>query len=203
MTSARAPLTNGLALICAAIHLLLLLSGRLEWAVLTAGFIPERWSGLAYGPAVPALLSPLSAAFLHASVFHLAMNMLILVYVGRQLEPALGWKALAILLLAGVYGGAVTEWLFAVPDGRVVIGASGAISGLIAAFAFIFNRNDVRGWGPFPPIVVRAAWLAAAWIGLQLAIGLVFGGAIAIFSHIGGFVAGLAVTRPLLRWRFR
>lgn len=202
MVSARAPLTNGLALLCAAIHGLLLVSGRHDWAIMSAGFIPERWSGLAYGPAVPALLSPLTAALLHASVLHLAMNMLILVFVGRQLEPALGWKALAILLLSGIYGGAVAEWVMAASDGRVVIGASGAISALIAAFAFIFNRNAVRGWGPFSAVVVRAAWLAAAWIGLQLAIGLAFGGGIAIFSHIGGFVAGLLLTRPLLRWRF-
>lgn len=202
MVAARAPLTNRLALFCAAIHIALLASGRQEWAIMSAGFIPERWSGLAYGPAVPALLSPITAALLHASVLHLAMNMLILVYIGRQLEPALGWKAMAVLLLAGIYGGALAEWLLAAPDGRVVIGASGAISALVAAFAFIFNRNNVRGWGPFSPVVVRAAWLAAAWIGFQLAIGFAAGGGIAIFSHIGGFVAGLALTRPLLRWRF-
>jgi membrane associated rhomboid family serine protease len=181
---------------------LLLITGRHEWAVLTAGFIPERWSGLAYGPAVPALLSPITAALLHANVLHLAMNMMVLVFIGRQLEPALGWRALAVLLLAGIYGAALAEWLAGASNGGVVIGASGAISALVAAFAFIFNRNDVRGWGPFPPVMVRALWLAAAWIGLQLAVGLAFGGGIAVYSHIGGFIAGLVLTRPLLRWRF-
>lgn len=195
-------MTNGLALLCAGVHLLLLVSGRHEWAVLTGGFIPDRWSGLAYGPAVPALLSPITAALLHAGVLHLAMNMMVLLFIGRQLEPALGWRGLALLLLAGIYGAAIAEWLSGASDGGVVIGASGAISALVAAFAFIFNRNQVRGWGPFPPVMVRALWLAAAWIGLQLAVGLAFGGGIAVFSHIGGFLAGLLLTRPLLRWRF-
>jgi membrane associated rhomboid family serine protease len=196
-------LTNGLALTCAAIHLLLLLTGRHEWAVMAAGFIPERLSGLTYGPAVPALLSPLTAAFLHADVLHLGMNMLILLFIGRQLEPALGTRALALLLLAGVVGGALVEWAFSAADGRIVIGASGAISALVAAFAFIFNRNQVRAVGPFSPVVVRSLWLAAAWIGLQLAIGYASGGGIAVLSHIGGFLAGLVLTRPLLRLRFR
>jgi membrane associated rhomboid family serine protease len=202
MPPARAPLTHGLALLCGAVHLLLLVSGRHEWAVPFAGFIPARWEGVSFGPGVPALLSPLTAALLHAHVLHLAMNVLILVFVGRQLEPVLGPRLFALLLLAGVYGAAVAEWLFAVQGNIVIIGASGAISALVAAFAFIFNRNQVRAIGPIPAVVVRAAWLAAAWIGLQFAIGWAAGGGIAILSHIGGFVAGLLLTRPLLRWRF-
>lgn len=203
MPRSPAPLTNGLALLCAGIHIILLLTGWQQWAIMSAGFIPERWNGMAYGPAIPALLSPLTAALLHANVLHLAFNMVMLVFIGRQLEPALSTRGLAVLLLAGVYGGAVVEWLAAGGDGRVVIGASGAISALVAAFAFIFNRNQVRGFGPFPAVLVRAVWLAAAWIGLQFAVGFAAGGGIAIWTHIGGFLAGLVLTRPLLRWRFQ
>ncbi len=127
-----------------------------------------------------------------------------LVFVGRQLEPLLGAAAFALLLLAGVYAGAAAEVAFA-PDGpRLVIGASAAVSAAIAAFAFIFNRNQVRAIGPFPPVVVRALWLGAAWLGLQLAMGVAGGGfgRIAIWSHVGGFAAGLLLTRPLLLWRY-
>jgi membrane associated rhomboid family serine protease len=52
---------------------------------------------------------------------------------------------------------------------------------------------------------VRALWLAAAWIGLQLLLGFAGGsgfGAVAIWAHVGGFLAGLLLARPLLRWRF-
>lgn len=203
MTARTAPLTHGIALACAAIHLVLLLTGRLPWAVLVAGFIPARLTGLADLPAaVPAWLTPLSSAFVHGSVLHLALNLMILIFVGRQLEPAFGTRGMAILLLAGAYAGALLHWATDPASPVPVVGASGAISALIAAFAFIFNRNDVRRVGPFPPVVVRAAWLGAAWIGVQLATSIAFGG-IAVFSHIGGFLAGLVLTRPLLRQRFR
>lgn len=200
----RTPLINMLALTCCAVFLALLLTGRLAWGAFFAGFIPARLSGVAdLAGAMPVWLTPLSSAFLHAGILHLAVNMLMMIFIGRQLEPAFGKRGLAALLLAGAYAGAFLHWAIEPASTTPVVGASGAISALVAAFAFIFNRDDVRGIGPFPPVVVRAAWLAAAWIGVQLAMGLAFGGGIAIFSHIGGFLAGLMLTRPLLRWRFR
>jgi membrane associated rhomboid family serine protease len=200
----RTPLINSVALACCALHVALLLTGRLPWAAVLAGFIPARLSGIAdLTGAVPAWLTPLTSALLHAGIAHLALNMLMMVFIGRQLEPAFGKRGLAILLVVGAYAGALVHWAFDPASTTPVVGASGAISALVAAFAFIFNQNDVRAIGPFPAVVVRAAWLAAAWIGVQLAIGFAFGGGIAIFSHIGGFLAGLVLTRPLLRWRFR
>ena len=199
----RAPLINTLALLCCAIFLALLLTGRLGWAAYTAGFIPARLGGAALVGALPVWLTPLSSALLHGGLLHLGINMLMMVFLGRQLEPAFGRRGLALLLIIGAYAGALLHWAVDPGSTTPVVGASGAISALVAAFAFIFNRDNVRGIGPFPPVVVRAAWLAAAWIGVQLATGIAFGGGIAIFSHIGGFMAGLLLTRPLLRWRFR
>ena len=204
MPARRTPFINGIALACCALHVALLLTGRLPWAALFAGFIPARLSGIAdLAGALPVWLTPLSSAFLHAGLLHLAVNMLMMIFIGRQLEPAFGKRGLAALLLVGAYAGALLHWAIEPASITPVVGASGAISALVAAFAFIFNRDNVQRIGPFPPVVVRAAWLAAAWIGVQLAMGLAFGGGIAIFSHIGGFLAGLAMTRPLLRWRFR
>jgi membrane associated rhomboid family serine protease len=204
MPAQRTPFINALALACCAVHLALLLTGRGAWGTLAAGFIPARLSGLADLPgALPAWLTPLSSAFLHAGILHLAVNMLMMIFIGRQLEPAFGKRGLSILLVAGAYAGSLLHWMFEPASTTPVIGASGAISALVAAYAFIFNRDKVRAIGPFSPVVVRAAWLAAAWIGVQLAIGFAFGGGIAIFSHIGGFLVGLVLTRPLLRWRFR
>jgi membrane associated rhomboid family serine protease len=204
MPARRTPLINSVALACVAIHVALLFTGRLPWASVVAGFIPARLSGIAdLAGAVPVWLTPLTSAFLHAGVVHLALNMVMMLFIGRQLEPAFGKRGLAIVLVVGAYAGALMHWSIEPASTTPVVGASGAISALVAAFAFIFNQNDVRAIGPFPPVVVRAAWLAAAWIGVQLAIGFAFGGGIAIFSHIGGFLAGLVLTRPLLRWRFK
>ena len=87
-----------------------------------------------------------------------------------------------------------------------MVGASGAISAILGAYALLFARNKVDPVGPIPGHVVRIIWLTLAWIGIQLMIGLATSGnlqGIAIFAHIGGFVAGLVLTRPLLEWRFR
>jgi membrane associated rhomboid family serine protease len=70
----------------------------------------------------------------------------------------------------------------------------------------LFGRNRVKVAHPGLATILNALWLGAAWIVLQILIGFTFetsGIAIAIFAHIGGFVAGLALARPLLllRWR--
>src|SRR3546814_7419275 len=87
------------------------------------------------GTMVPFLLTPLTAAFLHGGVLHLIFNLVVLLYIGRQLEAPLGSRAMAVLLGTGAYAGALAHWL-ADPQSNVpMIGASGAISALIAVFA--------------------------------------------------------------------
>jgi membrane associated rhomboid family serine protease len=86
-----------------------------------------------------------------------------------------------------------------------MIGASGAISAILGAYAMMFSQSEARAFGPIPAEWVRALWLAAGWTGVQWMIG--FAGAasgysIAIAAHIGGFFAGLLLTKPLLRRRF-
>ena len=90
-----------------------------------------------------------------------------------------------------------------------MVGASGAISAVVATYALLYSQQQVRRIGPFSANIVRLAWLAGGWIALQLMIGFATAGGmgdlgqIAVAAHIGGFLAGLALTRPLLRWRFR
>mgnify|MGYP001149003650 CR=1 FL=1 len=154
---------------------------------------------------VPAFLTPLTSALLHGGWLHLIFNMVMLLFIGRQLEGPLGGRAMVVLLIAGAYAGALAQW-FADPQSVVpMIGASGAISALVAVFALIFSRSQTSALGPIPAHWVRAIWLAAAWIGLQLMLGFAGGGgfgAVAIWAHVGGFLAGLFLARPLLRWRF-
>jgi membrane associated rhomboid family serine protease len=208
MNAQQAPLTTGYALICVVLFVLLWITGWQGEAIVRAGFIPARSSAeliLPPGTMVPFLLTPLSSAFLHGSLFHLLFNMLVLLFIGRQLEAPLGGRLMAVLLVAGAYAGAFAQWL-ADPQAAVpMIGASGAISAVIAMFALIFSRSAPAAIGPVPSHWVRALWLAAAWIGLQLLLGFAGGGgfgAVAIWAHVGGFLAGLLLARPLLRWRF-
>jgi membrane associated rhomboid family serine protease len=87
-----------------------------------------------------------------------------------------------------------------------MVGASGAISALLGAYALLFGRNKVRIAHPGLATFVNALWLGAAWVGLQILVGLTFettGLRIAIAAHIGGFVAGLLLAKPLLMLKWR
>lgn len=203
--------TNGLIIANVVIFLVLLIFGWQQEALLRGGLFPIRLSGealdlTAYGWLVPAWLTPLSAAFLHAGLLHLSMNMLMLLFCGRYVEQALGPGLMAILYGVGAYAAAIAQYAVDTTSMVPMIGASGAISAILGAYALLFARNRVDAVGPIPSHVVRILWLALAWIGIQLMIGVATSGdlqGIAIFAHIGGFVAGLVLTRPLLEWRFR
>ena len=87
-----------------------------------------------------------------------------------------------------------------------MVGASGAISAIIGAYAMLFGRNKVRIANPQLALWLHALWLMAAWVGLQLLMGFTFetaGARLAIGAHIGGFVVGLLLVKPLLLWRYR
>lgn len=209
MRTQLAPLTSGFAAICVLLHVGLWISGLHIYAVVGAGFIPARFSGAVASPDIwllPAYLTPITSAFLHGSAMHLFFNMLILLFIGRQLEPPMGFKFVGITLFAGALGGALGQYLANPLETTPMIGASGSISALIAVYALIFSQSKTSAIGPIPGHWVRALWLAAAWIGLQLLIGLAGSGelgSIAIWAHVGGFIAGLLMARPMLRWRFR
>ena len=203
-----APLVTGYALACVVLHVLLAITGFQIDAIVRAGFIPARFGSeliVPPGTMVPFVFTPVTAAFLHGGWLHLIFNLIMLLFIGRQLEAPLGAKAMGVLLVAGAYVGAFAQYLADPASSVPMIGASGAISALIAVFALIFSRSQTKAIGPIPAHWVRALWLALAWIGLQLLLGFSGGGdfgAVAIWAHVGGFLAGLLLARPLLRWRF-
>ncbi len=176
-------------------------------AAITMGFIPARWSGAEFiGAAVPAFLTPLTATLVHAGLFHLGLNLLVLVWCGMQVERVLGAKALVFLYVVSAYTAAVAEWLVAPHAAVPMVGASGAVSGVIGAFALSFGQQKriVRS----QPLnrMLNALWLLAAWIVLQLMTGALAGFEgvlVATPAHVGGFLSGLLLQRPLLMWRWR
>jgi membrane associated rhomboid family serine protease len=151
-------------------------------------------------------LTPFTAALIHGGFFHLAMNMLMLVVCGTAVERVLGGGPLIVLYLAGALAAGAGQFI-ADPGSPVpMIGASGAVSAVIAVYAMLFSRNEVKAIGPIPTHWVRALWLGAGWIVVQLLIGFASIGSefqIAIAAHIGGFLIGLVMARPLLAWRYR
>ena len=202
----EAPLTEALAVALVAAHLLFLLTGSWTQAVLEGALVPARITGVMPTGAVPAVLTPLSSVFLHANLLHLGFNLLLLVFCGLQVEPVLGSGRTAILLTIGAYGAALAEVALHPSLPEPVIGASGALSALIATYALYFGPQRGRAFGPLSAATVRALWLGVAWVVLNIAQAWAFGTmgtGIAVGEHIGGFAVGLLLARPLLRHRIR
>lgn len=199
--------TITIALITAATFLLAGLLGAQNRASMIMGVIPARLSGyIDFTPAMPAWLTPLTATLVHGGFLHLALNLLMLIWCGSMVERALGAKALILLYVVGAYVAAIAQWLVAPASPTPMIGASGAISAVIGAFALSFGQQKkiVRSAGLNRTL--NALWLLVAWIVLQIMSGMLAGTQgylLATPAHIGGFVAGLLLQRPLLLWRYR
>jgi membrane associated rhomboid family serine protease len=183
------------------------LSGMADQATVGMGFIPARFSGLVTVPfAVPAFLTPLTSTLVHAGLVHLGFNLLVFVWCGTQVERVLGKTGLIILYLVGAYSSALLQWVSSPASITPMVGASGAISAIIGAFALSFGRpkpftNNLRinRW-------INVVWLMIAWIVLQVMMGWLAGGQgylLATPAHIGGFAAGLLLQRPLLLFHYR
>jgi len=178
-----------------------------EQAAAVLGFIPARFSGLiTISPAVPTFLTPLSATLAHANAIHIGFNMLIFVWCGSQVERVLGKVGLILLYVVGAYASALAQWAVAPASIVPMIGASGAVSAAIGAYALSFGRAKrvtnnfhLNRW-------INVVWLMVAWVVLQAMMGWLAtnqGYALAIAAHIGGFAAGLLLQRPLLLWHYR
>ena len=199
--------TNVITAITALAWLIAVVLGKDEQAAYALGFIPARLSGaVAPWPAVPVFLTPLTATVVHAGLIHLAFNLLIFVWCGTQIERVLGKAGLLTLYLVGAYASALTQWAVD-PSGAVpMVGASGAISAVMGAFALSFGRAKQVTRSARLNRWINAAWLMIAWVVLQVMMGWLGGGQgylLATPAHIGGFAAGLLLQRPLLLWRYR
>ena len=187
--------------------LLVAFLGRDNWAAMTLGFIPIRLSGLpTLYPAVPAWLTPLSSTFVHGGALHVALNLLMLLWCGSKVERILGPGPLVLLYVTGAFTAAIAQWLASPMSPTPMIGASGAISAVIGAFALSFGQQKRIVFSPSLNRSLNAMWLLAAWVVLQTMTGLLAGTQgylLATPAHIGGFVAGLLLQRPLLLWRYR
>ena len=205
----RARVTLALTVATIAIWLILSMLNLSEWAIVWGGFTPARFAlpGGGGGGVAPLWLTPLTAAFLHANFIHLAFNLVILVFCGRPTEAVVGPVGFGLLYLLGTYAAAGAHYLINPSSFVPMIGASGAISAVLGAYAILFGRNKVKVANPTLALWLNALWLMVAWVVLQLVVVFTFagiGGAqIAVGAHIGGFLVGLALANPLLLLRYR
>jgi membrane associated rhomboid family serine protease len=199
--------TLAIAALTAAVWIIVAFLRIDDLAAVWGGFIPSRVDGMLGDDGLaPVWLTPLTATFVHAGIIHLAFNLLILLFCGRAVENVLGPVGLVILYVAGAYFAAGGHYLVNIEEALPMVGASGAISAVLGAYAILFGRNRVRIANRRMAVWINALWLGAAWVGLQLLTGFTFetiGARLAIAAHIGGFLVGLLLARPLLLIRYR
>lgn len=155
----------------------------------------------------PATLTIVSSMFLHGGWMHLIGNMLYLWIFGNNIEDAMGHgRFIVFYLLCGV-AAALAQALSAPATQIPMIGASGAVSGVLGAYLLLFPHARVQMVVPIGFVLhtfrLPAMIVLGLWIGFQLlnsAMSSGGEGGTAWFAHIGGFVAGMALI-PLFKHR--
>jgi membrane associated rhomboid family serine protease len=148
--------------------------------------------------------TPLTSMFLHGSWGHIISNALFFWVFGNNIEDSLGrWRFLAFYLLCGLVA-AATHVLINPGSPVPTVGASGAISGVLGAYLVLYPRVRIRML--FPPFFVFhvVAWLVLLyWFAVQVLTGLPelnpmrrdVSGGVAVWAHVGGFVAGVLLVK--------
>lgn len=133
----------------------------------------------------------LTAMFLHASIEHIALNMLSLYFVGVATEQIFGrWRFALIYVVSGIVAG-VAQFFLTSPN-EVALGASGAIFGIFGAFgAFIILRRHMLGRAASPIISQWLFWLLVNLI-------FSFAPGIALYDHVGGLLSGFTLGALLI-----
>lgn len=178
-------------------------------AIHALGMIPVVLFGRAELPAEAAWIAPpltvVTSMFLHGGLWHLAGNMLYLWVFANNIEDHYGHAGFVVFYLVSGVAAALAQAV-PTPDSAVpMIGASGAVSGVLGAYAVLYPRSRILVLIPLPFLLqllrVPAAVLLALWFGMQLlmSVGAPDAG-VAFRAHIGGFIAGVLLA---FVWRGR
>jgi membrane associated rhomboid family serine protease len=179
--------------------------------VASFGIVPAElfsvniFGGAARGPndalAVPEGYTLLSYMFFHGDFWHITGNMLFLWVFGDNVEDAMGhWRFLAFYIACGI-AAALFHAVMLSKSGAPLIGASGAVAGVIAAYVMLYPR--VLVWVlafRIIPLHIPALWAIGAWIATQIVMAFLPSiGPVAWWAHIGGLIAGAILVVFLRR----
>jgi membrane associated rhomboid family serine protease len=180
----------------------------MELAAVRFGAVPyaiTHFRSLAEPAAFPPILTLLTSMFIHASLFHLLGNMLYLWIFGNNIEDRLGPVRFVLFYLISGVAAALTHILFQPGSEVPMIGASGAIAGVLGAYFVLYPRARVKTFiflifyidvVPIPAAVVLGLWFVLQFLNVGM------GGGVAWLAHVGGFLAGILLVRLALGKRF-
>ncbi len=147
---------------------------------------------------LPVYFNFLSSMFMHGDIMHLGGNLLFLWIFGDNIENRIGHLRYAVFYIICGFAAAIAQVMMG-PDSIIpMLGASGAISGVMGGYVLLYPRRRVRAFILRVFTEVPAYVAVGIWIGYQLILGYMSpseGGGVAYAAHIGGFFAGLALIK--------
>ncbi len=171
----------------------------LQTAFMTLSVVPANVSANLFG--VETFLDMVRSMFFHGGLAHIGGNMLYLYLFGDNVEDRLGRPLFLVLYFASGFAAALAQVVIDPGSTIPLVGASGAIAGVLGAYLVLYPTVRVRGIVPIGRISRMAEWPAwavlALWFGLQLfnavgSLGMDVNGGVAFFAHVGGFALGAA-----------
>lgn len=184
--------------------------GAEQWLFQTFAYRPIRYTSEAaiFSDPLAAIISPVGYSLLHADLMHLFMNMSFFMAFGTVVARRMGELRFLLLYALTAIGGVLTLQILTPVSTAIVIGASGAVSGMVGAVAAVALKPRKDRLPPPRPFHEprRAAVFIMVWIGLTVVAGALPGalfgldGRIAWESHLGGFILGFLLM-PMLEKR--
>ncbi len=187
------PIAIALMTVIFAFEMLLAISDQLDAFLRSFAFVPRDF---ARGKS---LLSVATYSLLHGGVAHLLGNMYTLYVFGENIEDTLGGARAAVLYWASAIAGGLLYFVLNAKSSTPLVGASGAIAGLMGAYLVLLPR--VKLWLVifFVPVKIRVYWYMGVWFLLQFVLMMDPKSRIAWEAHVGGFIAGAALAFVLRR----
>jgi membrane associated rhomboid family serine protease len=165
--------------------------------------VPARFPAWLFGhaPFEAAFLPLLTSMFLHSGIAHIAGNMLFLWIFGDNVEDFYGHFTYLLFYLVCGIGSGLLHVLFNLNSAVPALGASGAISGVMGAYALLYPRSRILTLVfiflvPIPAVIILGYWFILQFLSgiSSLAVGAGASGGVAWWAHVGGFLLGMLIT---------
>lgn len=203
------PATKILILSFLAVHVIIhiiLSPAQIDWVFTYFAFRPAAFTGDLDLPFWSMVISPFSYAFIHGNMFHLGVNAVMLLAFGSGLERAIGAKRTVIFFFGCSLLALLAHFVFNMGSFNPLVGASGGLSGFFAAILIVMQKAGAVGRGKYGLWPIIAFWVGISVVfGLMTTPSMIGGGAtgadaeIAWIAHLGGFLAGFILFKPVMR----
>lgn len=179
---------------------------QLQTIFTTLSVVPANVSQAPFSPET--ILDMIRSMFFHGGWAHILGNMLYLYLFGDNVEDRFGAVLYLVIYFASGFGAAYAQVIMDPTSTTPLVGASGAISGVLGGYLVLYPRVEVRGIIPIGYFFYQVRWPAVAVLGLWFVMQLFYAifsiggqadGGVAFFAHVGGFVVGIVLVYLLMQ----